>query len=114
MKNKKSKLSDRLKLYSCILLPLVGIYFIATYLRGQRENEIKLIQTNFAITSGLILSKTTYKGKSIRVKYIVNNKTYIGSDGFDDKFNFKVGDSIKLKYLRTNPEFMITEFNEEY
>ena len=114
MINNKSKLSDKLKLYLCLLIPVVGIYFIATYLRGQRENEIKLINTNYEVTSGIITSKTVYKGKSIQVKYIVNNKTYIGSDGFDDKFNFKVGDSIKLKYSRTNPDFMITEFSEEY
>lgn len=114
MKNQKSKLFDRLKLYLCILLPLVGIYFIATYLRGQREKEIELIKSDFEVTSGIITSKTVYKGKSIRVKYIVNNITYRESDGFDDKFNFKVGDSIKLKYSKTKPQLMITEFNEEY
>jgi hypothetical protein len=114
MKQEKSKLSNKIKLFLCILIGPVSIYFIATYLTDQRENEIELIKSDYDVTSGIITSKTVYKGKSIRVKYIVNNKTYIGSDGFDDKFNFKVGDSIKLKYLRTNPDFMMTEFNEEY
>jgi ribosomal protein S17 len=110
----KSKLIDKLKLFVCIMIVPTIIYFIATTFRKQRIEEIEFIKKDFIITKGIITKKSTYKGNSIYIKYVVNDKVFSESDGFDEKNNFEEGDSVKIKYSKTKPELMISEFNEDY
>ena len=102
----------------CVFLVLFGIcsivYFIATNLTEKRAEEIEFIKQDFEITQGLITNKSTYKGHSVRVKYKVNGKLYENSDGFDENQKVEEGDSINVKYSKTKPELMLTEFNEKY
>ena len=39
---------------------------------------------------------------------------YEGIDGFNEKYQFNEGDSLNLKYSNSEPNLMITEFNDEY
>ena len=81
---------------------------------GAQVTEISFINQNFETTRGIITKKSVYKGHNIRVKYKVNGIIYENSDGFNVNDNIQEGDSINLKYSKTKPELMITEFNEEY
>lgn len=117
MENRKQlKKSPKEKI--CIFLVLFGmvsiVYFIATSLRSERIEEIKFIKTDYKITRGIVTKKHTYKGNSVHVKYKVNGKDYEEIDGFEEKYKFKEGDSITLKYSVTKPNLMVTEYNEEY
>ncbi|MBP9849676.1 MAG: hypothetical protein KBC58_09595 [Flavobacterium sp.] len=107
-----------LKEKTCVFLVIIGmssvIYFIATSLTEKRMEEISFINQNFETTRGIITKKSVYKGHNIRVKYKVNGIIYENSDGFNVNDNIQEGDSINLKYSKTKPELMITEFNEEY
>jgi len=102
----------------CIFLVLIGIssiiYFIVTGLTETRHQEIEFINQDFIITRGIVTKKYLYKGHSIRVKYIVNQKCFEGSDGFDEYDKVERGDSISVKYSKLKPELMITEFNDEF
>lgn len=116
--NKTNTQPKTLKEKICIFLVLLGIssiiYFIATSLTEKRMDDINFINKNFEITRGIITKKSVYKGHHITVKYKVNGKLYEDSDGFDIKKKIEEGDSVFVKYSKTKPELMITEFNEKY
>ena len=107
-----------LKEKSWVFLIIIGmssvIYFIATNLRDQELENIEFIKSDYQTTRGIITKKSVNKGHNIRVKYKVNGIIYENSDGFNVNDNIQEGDSINLKYSKTKPELMITEFNKEY
>ncbi|PHK14397.1 hypothetical protein VF12_40945 [Nostoc linckia z15] len=100
------------------LLTLLGFifFFMAFFYLADRcrQEDIRDINTNPAYTKGIVIKKTTYKGRHIRIKYFVGGKQYIESAGFEEDDNIEVGDSIALKYSINNPELIITQFNENY
>ena len=96
-----------------MIVPTI-IYIVATTLRKQRIKEIEIIKKDYNITKGIITKKSTYKGNSIHIKYVVHDKVFNESDGFDEKNDFEEGDSVEIKYSKTKPELMISEFNENY
>lgn len=102
----------------CIFLVLLGmssvIYFIATGLTEEREQEIEFVKKDFSMTRGIITKKSVYKGHHIRVKYKVEGKLYEESDGFNINDKVEEGDSVYVKYSKSRPELMITEFNDEF
>ena len=112
LKNK----STNEKIYIFLILIGMGsiIYFIATSLRNKELKNIKLIKTDYTLTRGIVIEKHTQKGNSIHVRYKVNGKVYEGIDGFNEKHQFNEGDSLNLKYSNSEPNLMITEFNDEY
>jgi len=117
MENRKQlKKSPKEKI--CVFLVMVGlvsiVYFIATSLRNERIEEIKFIKADFHTIRGIVTEKHTYKGNSIHVKYKVDGKFYEGIDGFEERYKFDIGDSLYIKYSKTKPELMITEYNSEY
>lgn len=114
MKEENVNILNKFKLAFCIIIFPLIIYFVATHFRNQRLKEIDFIKENFEFTKGIITKKSIHKGNSIHVRYIINKKTFEESDGFEEKYNFKEGDSIILKYSKTKPELMITEYNIDY
>ena len=106
--------SGKLKL----LLVFSGIilFFVFFTKNGieDREKEYNLVKSDYKITKGIITKMFVYKGKTIRVKFKINDKTYIGSDGMFERKNKNVGDSIFLKYYAKDPSLFITELNKNY
>lgn len=106
--------SGKLKLllvFSGIILFFV--FFIKNGIED-REKEYNLVKSDYKITKGIITKMFVYKGKTIRVKFKINDKTYIGSDGMFERKNKNVGDSIFLKYYAKDPSLFITELNKNY
>lgn len=105
---------EKLKVYVVLALLMFALYLLVMYLTGVRDKEVLLINENYSLTKGVVIDKSVYKGHSIKVKYEVNNKFYIGSDAIDATNKIDVGDTIDIKYSITKPELMITEFNEQF
>ena len=107
-----------LKEKTCVFLVIIGmssvIYFIATSLRNHELENIEFIKSDYKITRGIITKKSVNKGRHIRVEYIVDGKLYEDSDGFNENDNIQEGDSVYVKYSKTKPELMITEFNDAF
>ena len=110
----KKTVKEKFYIFLTILCLSSIIYFIATGLRNKELENINYINQNFIVTKGIITKKSVHKGRHIRVKYIVNGKLYEDSDGFNENDKIEEGDSVFVKYSKTNPELMITEFNEKY
>ncbi len=97
------------------ILVIVIIFVCFFYILDEiRNNDLKQINQNFKYTKGVVIKKTAYKGRHIRVKYKINGKEYIQSDGYDVDDVINVGDTISVKYANDNPDLMITEYNESY
>lgn len=94
------------------IIPIVGsIYY---YLRTSKLNDIDQINKSFEYTKGIVVKKTVYKGRFIDVRYIVNGKSYVESDGMNEKVDINEGDSVMVKYSTEKPELMITQFNDQF
>ncbi|WP_343534602.1 hypothetical protein [Flavobacterium mesophilum] len=91
-----------------------GVYFIATNLRQEELDNIDFINQNYNFTKGIVVKKSVQKGNHIRVKYEVDNKEYIGIDGFTSYQKVSEGDTIMVKYSVSKPELMISQFNEQF
>lgn len=107
-------MKDKIKVFGILTLLMIGIYYIATTLRKERLNNIDFINKDFKITNGIVTRKSVQKGNHLWVKYIVNKKVYIESDGFSEFQKFNVGDSVKIKYSVSKPNLMITQFNDQF
>ncbi|BAP29362.1 hypothetical protein H5J24_21490 [Chryseobacterium capnotolerans] len=107
-------MKDKLKVFATIAVLMLGIYFIATTIRKNVLEDIDYVNQDYEITNGIVTKKSTYKGNNVWVKYTVNGTEYIESDGFSESENFKVGDTVKVKYSKTKPELMITQFNDQF
>jgi hypothetical protein len=107
-------MKDKIKVFGILALLLISIYFIATTLRKNELNNIDFINKDFKITNGIVTRKSVQKGNHLWVKYIVNKKEYIESDGFSEFQKFNVGDSVKIKYSVSKPSLMITQFNDQF
>lgn len=104
----------RLKLF--LVFSGIILFFVFFIKNGieDREKEYNLVKSDYKITKGIITKMFVYKGKTIRVKFKINDKTYIGSDGMFERKNKNVGDSIFLKYYAKDPTLFITELNKNY
>lgn len=114
IKTTKKLLKEKICIFLVLLVSMSGIYFIATGLAEKRDQEIEFINQDYVIIRGIVTKKSTYKGNSIRVKYNVDGKYFEDSDGFNINDKVKEGDSIFIKYSKSKPELMITEFNDEF
>jgi hypothetical protein len=114
IKSIKTPLKDKIYIFLILLGITSIVYFIAINLTEKRNQEIEYINQNFAITRGIVTKKFLYKGRSIRVKYIVDGKYFVDSDGFNQTDKVEDGDSVTVKYSKSKPELMITEFNDEF
>ncbi|MDM1377330.1 hypothetical protein [Myroides marinus] len=107
-------MKDKIKVFLSLALVMVGIYFAATKLTDMRDEDVKFINSDYEITKGIVTKKSLYKGHSIKVRYKVGDKFYIVSDGINVDDNISEGDSVTIKYSKTKPELMITQFNEQF
>lgn len=107
-------MKDKFKVFLTLAIVMAGIYFIATKLTDIRDEDIEFINTDYKYSKAVVIKKSVYKGHSIKVKYMIDGKVYTGSDGIDAGNKIKEGDSVDIKFSRTKPELMITEFNEQF
>lgn len=111
----KKEIKDKIITFLLILLVTIIVITGVVYLiSANDEKKIKIINNSFKFTKGIVTNKNTYKGHFIKVKYIVNGKSYIESDGIDERDNINKGDSIMVKYSTEKPELMITQFNDNF
>ncbi|MBI1223754.1 MAG: hypothetical protein GC192_00840 [Bacteroidetes bacterium] len=95
-----------------LFIPIMLIILIFLQLEITHRRELKTIEKHPAFIKGLVVDITNYKGKSIKFEYIVNGKKYVNSYGrlpqviFND---IKIGDSIEIKYDKSNPQNSIIE-----
>ena len=93
------------------------ILFFVFFIRNGMEDRVReynLVKSDYKITKGIITKMFVYKGSTIRVKFKINDKAYIGSDGMSERKNKNVGDSILIKYYVKDPNLFITELNKNY
>lgn len=107
-------MKDKIKVFSILVLLMFGIYYIYKYLEKRRLEDIEYINKDFKITNGIVIRKSVQKGNHLWVKYIVNKKEYIESDGYSEFQKFNIGDSVMVKYSVSNPNLMITQFNDQF
>lgn len=107
-------MKDKIKILSILALLMFGIYYLATTLRKNELKNIEFINKDFKITNGVVTRKSVQKGNHLWVKYIVDKKEYIESDGFSESQRFNIGDSVKVKYSTSRPKLMITQFNDHF
>jgi len=114
IKTTKPTTIDYIKLTVILFLILAFFVWLTMYLTEEKGNEIQYVKEDYTTTRGIITKISLYKGKSVRIKYLVNGKIYEKSDGMGKKLDKKEGDSITLKYSNKNPELMVSEFNWDY
>ena len=114
IKTDRNPIKEKTYIFLILLGILSVIYFVATSLRETELNNIDFIKKDFNVTRGIITEKHTHKGNSIHVRYKVDGKVYEEIDGFNEKYGFNEGDSLTLKYSKSKPGLMITEYNDEY
>ena len=116
MVKKKKTLKEIISIFLVIFTMLTLLYLLATYERQQELNDRKFINKDYKITRGIITKKSVYKGHSIsiKVKYYVNWIFHEESVRLGENDKISEGDSITIKYSRTKPELMMTEFDDEF
>ncbi|QTV04809.1 hypothetical protein [Faecalibacter bovis] len=109
------EIKDKIITFLLILLVTIIVITGVVYLiSANDEKKLKIINNSFKLTKGIVTNKNTYKGHFIKVKYIVNGRSYIESDGIDERDNINKGDSVMVKYSTEKPELMITQFNDNF
>lgn len=109
------EIKDKIITFLLILLVTIIVITGVVYLiSANDEKKLKTINNSFKLTKGIVTNKNTYKGHFIKVKYIVNGRSYIESDGIDERDNINKGDSVMVKYSTEKPELMITQFNDNF
>ncbi len=96
------------KLLSVIFALAVGLLIIRGfwwYMDYDLEKTRTEIQSNPVYSSGIIVSRRTYKGKGIDIEYFVNGKRYILKTGITTEFykKYKIWDSVDIVYSKKNP-----------
>ncbi|RZJ63639.1 MAG: hypothetical protein EOO45_20725 [Flavobacterium sp.] len=95
-----------------IIVVSFGCFFY--FMDSKRESDLNRLNEESKYIKGIVIQKTVYKGRHIRVKYVIDNKQYIESAGYDENDVIKLGDSISIRYSTGNPKLMITQFDENY
>ncbi|MFH6945162.1 hypothetical protein [Flavobacterium sp. FlaQc-50] len=98
-----------------VLLGIIAFFvWLCIYLIDEKTDEIQYVKEDYTTSKGIITKMSLYKGKAVRIKYVVNGKVYEESDGMGKKLNKEEGDSIAIKYSNKKPELMISEYNWDY
>jgi len=100
----------RFKLFIAFLLLFGPFVLFLKYSREEELKEIKFIESNYRLVKAKIVRKSTYKGWTLTVEYSINNKKYRESDGVTSN-SLKVGDSIWIKYSKSNPDLINIDLN---
>ncbi|WP_316794740.1 hypothetical protein [Pedobacter frigoris] len=92
-----------------------GLYWMSVNAEKEKIETSKLIKQGFGESKGIITSIKYYKGHSLTVKYMLNDKEYKYSGGWDhNPKKLDVEDSISFKYSIKRPDVLITELENEY
>ncbi|MEC5145468.1 hypothetical protein [Chitinophaga sp. 212800010-3] len=92
-----------------------SLFWLSVNAERNKAEKLDRINQGFNYTKGVIVNKSSYKGHSIKVRYVINETVYVYEGGWDkDPNNLSVGDSINLKYALSTPELAITELENEY
>lgn len=110
---------DKLKLaltFGIIIgLIALGLYWVSKDAKKSEFDSINAISHGYKYSKGIISRKHSYKGKSIRVKYQIEGVCYETSLGWDSNpRNLGIGDSVSFRYATENPEYIITELEDDY
>lgn len=93
----------------------LGLYWISVNAEKEQIERSQLMKEGFAESKGIITSIKHNKGHTLRVKYMLNNKEYEYSGGWDhNPKRLDVEDSISFKYSIKRPDVLITELEDEY
>lgn len=97
-------------LFSVIVLCILG-YVIYLGLNKYSEYKRQGIKSNLGSTVGKIISKHSYKGEGISVKYKVKDKDYLTRIGVTSEFydRYEIGSQISIKYDTLYPDKIIVE-----
>ncbi len=101
------------KVISFLIFVAIFIIFFC-WMDKRKNDEINLIKKSHGLATGVVIKKTSYKGKHITVKYLVGGQEFIESDGYDAGDKVEIGDSIIINYYTEDPSVMITEFNDAF
>jgi hypothetical protein len=85
-----------------------GVYLGLNLYSEQIKQEIN---SNLGITVGEIVSKHSYKGKGLSIKYRVNEKENLTRIGVTSEFynRHEIGSIVSIKYNTSNPEKILVE-----
>lgn len=109
---------ERLKIVMIFVVIIVCFgsffYWNSKRLVKEREERIATVESNYRYSKG-ILAKKFYRGKTLRVKYKIQEKVYEYRGGWDVNPNdLSEGDSISFKFAIGNPNMIITEMENVY
>lgn len=107
-------MKDKLKIFGMLAICVFSMYYIFSVFREKELENIEFINKDFKITKGIVTKKSMYKGNHLWVKYSIHDIEYVESDGFLESQKFNVGDTVKIKYSKTKPNLMITQFNDQF
>ena len=92
-----------------------GLYWISVDAEKSKEEQIRVMQKGYNYSKGIIVRMHYYKGHSVRIKYKIDGTEYITIRGWDNNpRNLSVGDSIEFKYATHDPNFIISELENDY
>lgn len=96
--------------FAGVLLVIIAFFvWLCSYFIEEKTDEIQYVKEDYTVTKGIITKISLYKGKTLRVKYVVDGKIYEESDGMGKKLHKNEGDSIEIKYSNKKPELMVSE-----
>lgn len=93
----------------------IGLYWVSKNAEKSEFDRIKAMSHGYKYSKGIIWRMHSYKGKSINVKYQIEGVYYESSRGWDSNpRDLGVGDSVSFRYATENPEYIITELEDDY
>lgn len=93
----------------------LGLYWVTKNAEKIEFDRINAMRRGYKYSKGIIRGMHSYKGKSVSVKYQIEGVYFESSRGWDSNpRNLGVGDSVSLRYAMENPEYIITELEDDY
>ena len=93
----------------------LGLYWVAKDAEKSKSDRMNAMSQGYKYSKGIISEMHSYKGHSIEVKYQIKGVHYESSLGWDSNpRKLGVGDSVSFRYATENPEYIITELEDDY
>jgi uncharacterized protein (UPF0333 family) len=110
---------DKLKLaftFTIILGVIAsGLYWISKNAEKSKSDTNEAMSHGYTYSKGIITVMHSYKGRTLEVKYQIDGVEYNCTRGWDNNpRNIGVGDSISFRFAIKNPNFIITELEDDY
>jgi hypothetical protein len=92
-----------------------GLYWISVDAEKSKAEQMLAMSQGYTYAKGIIVRMDHYKGHSVRIKYKINGIEYVTIRGWDNNpRNLSVGDSIEFKDATHDPNFIISELENDY